>query len=126
MPSPREAVALVQAVWQEAFAARDVPMLVRLYTEDAAFYGSQAELLCGHAGVFNYFSKLPSRFRRARFAESALVLPTPGVIVASGPVTFDVEDEGTSCALLYRVTQVFVERDRVWLIAAHHASPRPA
>ena len=118
-------VVCLQAAWAEAFERRDVQALAALYTADAAFYGSRAELYRGREGVTDYFTVLPPRFKRARFDRPALVALAPGAVAASGPVTFETSEEGAVRLLRYRMTHVVVERDGRCLIATHHASPEP-
>ena len=118
-------VARVQERWSAAFAQRDLPRLVSLYTADALFYGSKAELFRGHDGVHRYFAGLSPAFKRARFAQPALIMPTPQVIAASGPVVFEAEDAGPLRLLSYRMTHILVDQRGDWLIATHHASPAP-
>ena len=120
-----EVVAGVQAAWAGAFERRDVPALAALYAPDAAFYGSRAELYRGREGVTRYFTVLPPRFKRAVFGTPALVPLAPGAVAASGPVTFETEEDGTARFLRYRMTHVLVEGGGRWLIATHHASPEP-
>jgi len=120
-----EIVAGVQAEWADAFERRDIPALAALYTADAAFYGSRPELYRGRDGVESYFAALPPRFKRALFATPALVTLAPGAVAASGPVTFETEENGTVRLLHYRMTHVVVEQDGRCLIATHHASPVP-
>ena len=121
-----EIVAATQRQWADAFKERSWSRLADFYTLDAAFYGSTPELYRGRAGVLAYFQALPPIYVRATFGTSFLVLPAPGIIIASGPVTFDVADNGATRALPYRITQVLVEQAESWLIATHHASPRPS
>ena len=120
-----EIVAGVQAAWADAFGRRDVPALAAFYTPDAAFYGSSAELFRGQDGVARYFTLLPPRFKRARFAAPALVVLAPEAVAASGPVTFETAENGVVETLRYRMTHVMVQRDGHTRIATHHASPEP-
>lgn len=115
----------VQAAWADAFAARDVARLAALYAEDAAFYGSAPGLSRGQAGVRGYFAGLSARYRRAVFGKAAVDVLAPGVIAASGPVLFEVEDGGVTARLPYRMTHVLVAQGGGWRIAVHHASPEP-
>ena len=78
----------------------------------------------GSAGG-GYFAALPVRYRRAVFGEAAVDILAPGVIAASGPVLFEVEDSGGTARLPYRMTHVLVAHGDDWRIAVHHASPEP-
>ena len=123
--SPAGIVAAMHAAWQDAFAQRDPGLLASLYTADALFYGSAETLYRGRDGVRAYFTQLPPRFKRARFAEAAVVVLARDVIAASGPVAFAVEQDGVATTLPYRMTHVLCWQDCAWLIATHHASPVP-
>lgn len=122
---PAAVVATIQAAWCRAFASRDIDALVALYAADAQFYGSVAELFIGQDGVRRYFALLSPRYRWARFATPALMLPAAGVIAAAGPVRFGVEDDSVAGELAYRMTHVIARRDAAWRIVLHHASPKP-
>ena len=122
----QEIAPAIQNCWSDAFNKRDLSRLVGLYTDDATLYGLEAELYRGHRGLMRYFSELSPRYKRAQYGSAVLVPLTPGAVAASGPVVFEVEQDGQLVSQLYRMTHVLVERDGRWLIAAHHASPEPS
>ena len=118
-------VAGVQAAWADAFFFFYVSAMTEIYTDDATLYGSRAELFRGCSGIERYCVTLSPGFTRARFDTPVLVELAPGAVAASGPVTFDMEKDGATQALRFRLTQVVVEHAGRFLIATHHASPEP-
>lgn len=113
-PAFSAVVTNIHAAWTEAFARRDVARLEALYTPDAAFYGSAPQLYRGREGVRRYFTQLPTRFKRARFADAAVVVLAPTAIAASGLVEFASEQDGVHATLPYRMTQVLTQQSGTW------------
>ena len=118
-------VGTIQAAWTDAFARRDVERLVALYSRCTAFYGSTAELYTDHAGIREYFTKLPPQYRWVRFAPPHLVPLGPHAVAASGEAVFGAIAGGEEKLLPYRMTHVLLRTDSGWAIATHHASPVP-
>ena len=119
-------VAEVQRAWKAAFEVRDLDALGALYAPQTAFYGSTAAFYDTRDGVRTYFRLLPAAFKGVDYATPHVLDLGADAITATGEVTFHRENEdGTRTALPFRMTQILVRQGGAWLIATHHASPRP-
>ena len=120
MDNPATIASQFRQAWSVAFRARDVTALAALYTQDALFFGSTAELYRGREGVLAYFSTLQRDVALLAFEPQDVIPAGPDTIVAAGYWQFRFGSE----ARPYRLTWTLVRRNGQWLIAAHHASPR--
>ncbi len=115
----------IQGDWAKAFARKDWPALVGLYTDRPAFYGSTPELHVTQAALRSYFEALPPSLLEAQYAEPEITPIKPGCFAASGDVVFVNRDRDGETGLAFRMTHVMVRDEGGWRIAVHHASARP-
>jgi uncharacterized protein (TIGR02246 family) len=116
-----EVVDRIRDQWSTAFNARDFDALVAHYTEDGLFFGSAPELCASHSEIQTYFNNLPLGIALVDFPPMEVRAAAPGVIIASGFWTFDLDGE----TLDFRLSWTLVEREGRWLIAQHHAGRKP-
>lgn len=121
----RTALEFVQAEWNRAMATWDAGAVARLYDPMAQLFGSLPELFQSADGARAYYSAFATAEAcEASFDNRSIMVPAPGVIVASGFVTFAMRIAGDTREAAFRFTFVLREADR-WYIVAHHASPIP-
>ena len=111
----------VQQQWTKAFNAGDVAAIEALYTPDALLFGGKPDLYAGPGGVKSYFSVLAPG-ATAAFGATTVTRASPEVILTAGQVLF--RRDGVDRP--HRMSWTLVALSTQWLIASHHASPRPA
>jgi uncharacterized protein (TIGR02246 family) len=118
---PNEDAAAVRAQWEQVFNSGDYNKLTALYTTDAMFFGSIAQLVSGAEGVRTYFTELPPGIK-AKMGDQQAIAVGPNVLLSSGFADFTLSN-GT--VLPFRLTFAIVKVDGKWLVAQYHASPVP-
>ena len=115
----------VQALWAEAFGRQDWASLAALYTDDAQLFGGKANLFTSREGVRRYFDALPSGAAlTAKVGAQHVIQVAPDVVVSAGEVYF-CRAGALAEPRPHRITLVLANREGQWLIASHHASPKP-
>lgn len=117
------AVNTVLSRWVENFGQGSVEGMVSLYSPQALFYGSNAELLRGKEGVRAYFTKNFARPGNSSVEFRDIVSEAVGDnhINLAGIAAFKVG----SREIPMRLTFTLVRENGAWLIATHHASLTP-
>jgi uncharacterized protein (TIGR02246 family) len=115
-------VTQIHQAWAKTFHPIDPVGMASHYSEDAILYGSAIALFSGREGVQKYFEMLPEGlYIGVKFAPAYIVSLTSDVISMAGSASFFRQGQDP---LEVRITQVFVERNKKWLIASHHVSPK--
>ena len=123
--SADETAVRLLAEWRDALIAAKAHAVTSMYTHDALFFGSAAELRRGHREILDYFAVVPKGYvRDVIFSRTRAAHVAPDAIVVASFVDFNLESNGVQELRKWRITWTLV-RDRAgpWRIAAHHAGP---
>ncbi|MES2999547.1 MAG: SgcJ/EcaC family oxidoreductase [Pseudomonadota bacterium] len=124
----REALAQVEAAWNDAGQRWDVDALTALYTDDALFFGGRPAHSVGSAQIRSYFASYEGVILSAtmKLRDQHIVPLAPGSFLAQGAVDFSFildGDQHTTSAL--RTTMLLVEDAGRWKIRQYHFSAMP-
>ena len=109
--------------WAENFGEGSLEGMVGLYSPQALFYGSNAELLRGKDGVRTYFTRNLRSPGEAEVEFRSVVAEAVGDnhINLAGVAAFRIGSQEVAM----RLTLTLVREDAAWLIATHHTSLTP-
>lgn len=124
----RDALALVQAAWNEAAGRWDPDAFADLYTDDALFYGGRPDHSVGAAAIRGYFASYHDVIETGalELVEQHVVRLAPACFLAQGFGYFSsvLRGKGASRSRL-RTTWIIVRQDGRWKIRQHHFSAPP-
>ncbi len=118
----------VTAAWADAYNSRDPANVLRLYAEDAVFWGTVSPTLRDTPDeVHDYFKGMPDRPRaRVEIGEHRIQI-FGEVATSTGYYTFsNTDDQGVKTSSPSRFSFTYHHRDSRWLIVVHHSSRVPA
>src|SRR5690349_1151478 len=87
-----DALSPLRRDYEEAYNAKDVDKLVKLFAANALYFGAREnELIVGAADLRSYFSKVNSK-AKLKLGEQAVIQAAPDVLLSSGYAEFTVPD----------------------------------
>jgi uncharacterized protein (TIGR02246 family) len=125
----RNALASVEAAWNEAGRSWNPDALAKLYTTDALLFGGRPGHAVGVSAIRDYFGSYAGVIHSGtmQLVDQQIVHLAPGVFVAQGFVDFSfVLADNPSTKSFLRTTLVVVLQGGQWKIRQHHFSPTPA
>ena len=118
----QEIISQVHERWYNCFTPLNPKAMAQNYTEDAILFGSAVPAFIGREAIQSYFEQLPKGlYIGVEFVSEHLVMLTPDVISMAGTAKFL---RHQLSPLEVRITHILVLRERQWLIASHHVSPK--
>ncbi|RYF39258.1 MAG: SgcJ/EcaC family oxidoreductase [Comamonadaceae bacterium] len=124
----QQALAQVEAAWNAAAGAWNVPAFAQVYAQDAVFFGGRPGHAVGRAAIADYFASYAGVIESAALTltSQAVRALADGVWLAQGYGAFEfVLAGGKPSRNVLRTTLVLVHREARWQILQHHFSESP-